>query len=446
MCCISDCHNLEWEALAPQLVGMMTLCCGCQDVFAALLPLYYASKLFGLAPYKYGKASVSETTLDVCGMAWAVFMCTLQLASLCALYDIQEVVSRKGNGDVRLLVLSCLSELLLHSIPLVAILSGILNRNKIIEILSKVKSIDQVLYPIYSIQVKMYKKTFINLLIALTVLMSYVLAVYVLAVLMTNMSYWLHIVYFKSDLTSILINVQFVSFVMLLKQRFQHVQKRLQNSVETWSGYIRFELSNCPERSTLKEMGAENGCKYLDVKPGALKHLSRRSHKINLRSRAECIRKLRIAYNDMHEVVETLNSVYGHLLLLDMTYNTIQMVFFLFETTEYMLHPSSHSNQDRMLALGDMFWSIVIALKIVSVCCVCESTHDAVRRLEAEIQKLLLGKSVEGDELHQLQMFASQLDHTKVVVSALGFYPVDMKLLYSVVGACTYYVAVLFGL
>ena len=68
---------------------------------------------------------------------------------------------------------------------------------------------------------------------------------------------------------------------------------------------------------------------------------------------------------------------------------------------------------------------------------------EEARRTGPVVHKLLLRQTLLRDISTELQLFSIQLLSNKVEFSAAGFFPVNLSLVYSMVGAATTYIIIL---
>jgi len=109
------------------------------------------------------------------------------------------------------------------------------------------------------------------------------------------------------------------------------------------------------------------------------------------------------------------------------------------------LTPKVRKPGDRNLLRGasSLSWVTQNLFRILSITASCFAAGEEARRTGTVVQKLLLRQSLLRDTSTQLQLFSLQLLINKVEFSAGGFFPVNLSLACSMVGAATTYIIIL---
>jgi hypothetical protein len=92
---------------------------------------------------------------------------------------------------------------------------------------------------------------------------------------------------------------------------------------------------------------------------------------------------------------------------------------------------------------SSMCWVMQTVARILYITASCSAAVEEARRTGTVVHKLLLRQSLLRDTSTQLQLFSIQLLNNKVEFSAGGFFPVNLSLAYSMVGAATTYTIIL---
>jgi gustatory receptor len=92
---------------------------------------------------------------------------------------------------------------------------------------------------------------------------------------------------------------------------------------------------------------------------------------------------------------------------------------------------------------SSLCWVTIFVVRILSITASCSAAGEEARRTGTVVHKLLLRQSLLRDTSTELQLFSIQLLNNKVEFSAGGFFPVNLSLACSMVGAATTYTIIL---
>jgi gustatory receptor len=163
------------------------------------------------------------------------------------------------------------------------------------------------------------------------------------------------------------------------------------------------------------------------------------------------IHTLRQTYSDLYDITESINGIYGYHLTFELAYDFVSFVSFLYYALEVL--SNAWKTGDRNLRREELImlevatslcWATQNFLRILSITASCFAAGDEARRTGTVVHKLLLRQTLLRDTLTELQLFSTQLLSNKVEFSAGGFFPINLSLVYSMVGAATTYIIILF--
>jgi hypothetical protein len=89
-------------------------------------------------------------------------------------------------------------------------------------------------------------------------------------------------------------------------------------------------------------------------------------------------------------------------------------------------------------------WITKTVVRILFITASCFAAGEESRRIGTVFHKLLLRQTLLRDTSTEIQLFSIQILNNKVEFSARGFFPVNLSLAYSMVGAATIYIIILF--
>jgi gustatory receptor len=162
------------------------------------------------------------------------------------------------------------------------------------------------------------------------------------------------------------------------------------------------------------------------------------------------IHTLRQIYSDLYDITEAVNGMYGYQITLELAYDFFFFVYNLYTTLDVLsiAMRTGESNPEEgstMSAVAPLLcWLILTVVTILSITASCFAAGEEARRTGTVVQKLLLRQSLLRDTLKELKLFSIQLQCNKVEFIAGGFFPVNLSLPYSMVGAAITYIIILF--
>ena len=461
------------------------------DVFSAILPLYYVSRLLGLASYSY-KTHPSTNSAgpirngnnsDTCGVQkqfqtskCAVVYTGVMLVALLSwlVYSlvwsiVYEFPSVKLTYAVTQTMTLCLSE----ATAVVGLgLEITCNRRRIIEITSKLTQVDGIL---------MCNNNRSHKQVRGVVILELVLFIFLLLV-RHGYDLWsrggkqcLYVfIRFLVHFISTIMIVQFVTLTYVLKQRFHCVNRELAlfgnvcgrvNGLENVEvevtrrkfGFLKPLNSSSvplahdkPSSDSPDQSSTAVSVFISDTKIGHLPSASS-STEFSSQSRpqhAANMHTLRCVYAILYDLGGLVESAYGFQLLLAMAYIFFSVVKYF----HLVMISNLSSHQGNMSAAhvdGILPFMCVVSIHIASVLWVtasCSSACCEAFRTATVVNKLLLIQALSSDVSAELERFSQQLLHSKLQFTAFGFFSLDFTFLYGFVGGATTYIVILLQL
>ena len=162
------------------------------------------------------------------------------------------------------------------------------------------------------------------------------------------------------------------------------------------------------------------------------------------------IHTLRQTYSDLYDITESINGIYGYQIILELAYDFFFFVSCLYYVLEVKSNvkktgdPNPSGEETIMLEVASsLCWVTQSLVRILSITASCFAAGEEARRTGTVVHKLLLRQTLLRDTSTELQLFSVQLLNNKVEFSAGGFFPVNLSLVYSMVGAATTYIIIL---
>jgi gustatory receptor len=249
--------------------------------------------------------------------------------------------------------------------------------------------------------------------------------------------------------------VQYINIIQILRHRFRNLNQQLAKCCDSKSrisdhSLIKFrrgkDLLHIP--TTLTASGANNLRDIPKTQNYTLTEISVPISKTQL-DEVSRIHTLRQTYSDLYDISESINGIYGYQIVLELAYDFFAFVYNLYTTLDILLNvkKTGEGNQleeDSISLVVATSWITLIVVRILSITASCFAASEEARRTGTVVHKLLLPQTLQQDTSTELQLFSVQLLSNKVEFSAGGFFPVNLSLAYSMVGAATTYIIILF--
>ena len=461
------------------------------DVYSATLPLYYVSRLLGLASYSYkthpstnpAVPNRNRNNSDTCGVEkefhtskCAVVYTGLMLVALLSwlVYSlvwsiVYEFSSVKLTYTVTQIITLCLAGITSVVCLGLEITS---NRRRLIEITTKLTYVDGILL---RNNTKVHKKVRGFVILELVLFIFLLLVRHGYELWSRGGKLYLHVfVRFFFHLISTITIVQFVTFTYVLKQRFHCVNRQLAlfgdicgrvNGLEIFEvAFTKHNFgfptplksasvplahdmpsSDSPDQSSTAVSVFVSGTK-IGHPPSASS-----SAEFPLQSRpqhAKNMHNLRCVYTILYDLGGLVESAYGFQLLLAMAYIFFSVVKYF----HLVMISNLSSHQGNMSAAhvdGILPFVCVVSIHIANVLWITASCNFACReavRTTTVVNKLLLIQTLSSDVSAELERFSQQLLHSKLQFTAFGFFSLDFTFLYGFVGGATTYIVILLQL
>ena len=458
------------------------------DVYSATLPLYYVSRLLGLASYRYkthpptnpagpirnrnnsdtcvvekeiqtSKCAVVYTgVMLVALLIWLIYFVVWKI-----LYDFPDM---KVTYAVTQIITLCISAATTAASLGLELMS---NRKRLKKIMLKLNQVDKILMPDAN---NVHKKTSRLVLLELVVFVFLLLARHGYELWSRGGNEYISaIIRFVIHFMSTVMIIQFVTFTHMLKQRFRCVNRQLSllgdnDDQGTSLGIVKVEFKHqkldvaaaqntvvvqhaddIPSSNSLEQASTATSIFQSDAEMGHLSSVSS-SKKFRSQSRPQDvanIHTLRRVHNILYDISCLVNSVYGLQLLLAMAYifTSVVKYFHMVMISNVRAQPDklSTSRVDGILPLMCLV-SIHIA-NVLWITASCSSACCEAVRTTTVVNKLLLIQTLSSDVSAELERFSQQLLHSKLQFTAFGFFSLDFTFLYGFIGGATTYIVIL---
>jgi len=390
----------------------------------ALQPLLYLCKIFGLSPFSYtddkqtGATKLMSLPSDVFWCV-AVFICYLTnfALSMSALFY---------HDPVKLYVAAVMYKLssLLSCTIVVSLLSTFKRRN-LLQILVLISEVDQVLYKDAERQM-LYKKTrtiIVKELLIISLLLVPLQICYYYSYPKPNiMKYYVLLIEIFGNMSLILMVIQFTTIVLILRQRYKHVNKLFNCHSDLWIEGTKSEVKNILLLADMKSCILSNHT----TKYGRHQILEQRQ-----------------IYSTLHDTVHLVNSYFGVPVLMFMFWLFIAVVHLSYLCVWMIATAIKEGKQpeEYMWTALHFIWCVLCVLVLLLIVLSCQSTTEECNKAQILVEKLMLRSGLGCETVNELRFLSLQLNNMKVSFSAGGFFTLDLPFVHSFVAViCTYLV------
>ncbi|KAJ9595087.1 hypothetical protein L9F63_013613 [Diploptera punctata] len=414
--------------------------------FKTITSIYILSKILGLCPWSLQSNNGNvEFSASVLGITYTVIMFLVFL--LWQIYIISwriayDYIGASFTYIVPQLVTICSSSLTALSALLVAVTIG---RNDMKNLMYKISQVDKSMFPNNYVHYKKGRNVLtvevIVLLLVTGALYGYDLVIW-FGVKGDNYVIYRGLVYLINALTI----MQYVNFVNLLQHRFAVLNKQInaamefQMNIRSKINHVDYTHSFGSDRNSVAPLEISN------IFKDEISLSEEKSTTTNTRDEEiASIHKYREIYAILYDASCLINSIYGVQNLLQFITIFIVIVkglYFLLTTLEDPSVTKVNSDMQFHAAMLVFLWAVYHALQLFWISISCHRTCTEANMTGAVVQKLILRK-LDYETTIELNSFANQLLHTRILFTALGFFSVNLNVLCSISGAVMTYTIIL---
>lgn len=430
------------------------------DIYSAISPLYYLSKILGLAPFYYrSEKPEGRIQISLLGTLHSCFMCSVLMALLVVLFKWH--LEKEFEKYSLITDFVSLSDSIVSSLGVIIsyALCATINRRRIKKLLFLLSQVDTYLVK----TVNSYKTVCVSLIVG--IVLSFLMHVCCIIVDSTDRShvenYEAHFIYCLFSIIGMTTCSQFVYAALLLKHRFRVLNEDLLMVFDIEDEDVLDDMQLLePMSRTISKTGLEEqtSCQESLHQTSAFEELNcsdskhSNSEQINELSDSEDWKRsvkitvIREVHFILCEASELTNSIFQVQILVGSIEIFLKITVCLYGSLTYVtglftceLYSPSKWN---MLAVF-LMWATINLSKLIAVTASCDAASEQANHAAVLVQKLLVVQSLHPETTAELQVFSQQLLHRKVRFTACGFFPIDFTLLYNMAGSVTTYLIIL---
>jgi len=416
----------------------------------------------GLAPFSYSnKVSVhtkqkkSTKSLLSPNVLWSFFVFLIQLTGSTSLM-IWSILYDCRKYTLSVIIPDTLTTLTMCSICFASLIRAVFNRRRMEILMMNFTAIDQILLTENCDRV--YRKTRRILLLELSLLFPLLVGFYCYQVYVwtEGTSYIFIIAKDLANLSNVIMVIQYTNIMQLLRHRFRNLNQQLAKCCDNKSrikDHRLIKFRSGINRLHIKPTHTASTANNLTDIPTTQNYmLSDISVPISNTGPDEIsrIHTLRKTYSDLYDITESINGIYGYQITLELAYDFVSFVSFLYYALEALSNAKNTGDHNvrgeeriTLEVVCSLCWVTLTCVRILSITASSFAAGEEARRTGTVVHKLLLRQSLLRDTSAELQLFSIQLLSNKVEFSAGGFFPVNLSLVYGMVGAAITYIIIL---
>jgi hypothetical protein len=301
---------------------------------------------------------------------------------------------------------------------------SVIKRKMFLEIIDHISEVDNKIQYTLQEQTYMNRKVFLNVLpqiILLTVIQSVLTAYYVYSV--ADVPYYItviEIIEYITDVCNTLFLFQFVNLVFIVKQRYTHLNKRLNNwIIVTMSRQISWMEENETCIRFHRTVGHVNANVVSVSNVGNIERTLKQTN----------IYLLRQIYSELYDIICLINGTYGVPILANLCWLLTSVLCTLYKAV---------INLDK-----DITYTIMCTALFFIVTYFCHTATNEAFSSGILVQKLLLEGNCRNGCVKELKMFSLQLQVMKIEYTACGFFSLNLNLFASFVSVIVSYIVIM---
>jgi len=301
---------------------------------------------------------------------------------------------------------------------------SVIKRRKFLEILENVSEVDNKIRYTLQEETSMNRKIMFNIIseITLLTLIQGTLIIYVLYNFASEPYYIIviQVISCVPDICNAIILFQFVTLVFIIKQRYSHLNKRLNNWV---SGAVSLNKANVRCRQFDKSVDQVNITRLFVSSVGNMEGTLKKTD----------IHLLRQIYSELYDITCLINDTYGIPVLAATCWMLTGVVYNLYETLISF----------EIWGVSDVLYAITYSIFFFKVTLICHKATNEARSSSILVQKILLMGNCRNECIEELKMFSLQLQVMTNEYTASGFFSLNLSFFASVYSVIVSYIVIL---
>ena len=413
------------------------------DLYSAIKPLYYMSKLMGLAPFIYIQGTCAKITLIKSSWLGNIYSFSLMLLIIAC--KAGTLIGRIYYIYPKLVMTLTVTDFMIWVSSGICMLASFIvattfGQMKLFRILKMISYIDEILLADVS---NNYRKISLFLKAQLILLYSIVggICIYDYYVKTSQVGnrllFYIPMIYLNF-LVMYTIIAQFVNLILLIWHRYKVLNSYL------FSKYKFGKITKTCQVNA-SHISLHNGRKAMKNKSQLDLEIEKHpSHVLTFTQ----LHTLRILHNLLYDCSELVSSMYGFQIMLEMVNSVIRTTTSLYYSVTFAVQAFSYNGSEDITKQKHIFvlntcWIPILFMKMTSVSLTCHLASSEANQTAILLQKLLLIDNIDQNVKVEIQEFIQQVHNQKLGFKACGFFKIDLSMLRALVVAVFTYLLIL---
>jgi hypothetical protein len=409
--------------------------------------LYYISKIAGLAPFCFTVSSDEGVNINtsihsnIVSVAWTLLILSMLLGGSVCYFS---AMVSSGDTSAHYITFFVVSVPLSILMALLAICMNLtVNRRKFCELCKKLNDIDRALFK-YGVSER-------NIWFNIQMVVLLLVVVPWLCVdgwlWRERMSVTGEATARLSHLIQLLVVIQFCKLTQFVRQSLNTLNKALSINIE-------YEYERCniiSKEFTNDRFSDANSVNIIPIteRLSRTQHLTSieqvSQHKVtSVKSVKVCnLLEIRRIYGKIYEIVGCINSIYGFSVLLELVRNVLSVIVNVLHILQILNVSTVYGHPFYLFIFLQTFWILFFISREMAITVSCHMTTSEAKKIQDNVQCILLRQHVRTEILEQLKMFSTQLTVNRIEFTAFGFFTLNLSTLSTFIASVITYIVVL---
>ncbi|KAJ9598997.1 hypothetical protein L9F63_010520 [Diploptera punctata] len=408
------------------------------ELFLTVKPLFYASKLFGLAPISkkclFEEEEMTKKqffrnsdTIYTSTLIILIFVSTIFVFVNITPHTKEDELSNLGMHFLDFLIMG-LATIINLTVSLIKVPNEMSKAFKKLTFLGEYLKIKGKRFSNYAKFIR--RETYFVIIFYLVLWLTDVF------IWCNNDCYWNMYVMMEDilNLVNVIVMLQFIDFVLLIRKCIQEINNSL-----TYSEMVVTDNLTESQWKLINKMyiyinnNRDYNEQHLSRATGLYYH-SQYNRNFN---ESSCISALRVMQDTLCDVAMSVNSMYGLQVLVIFVTNFIQSTSNLNYFIINISPIRESSIQNVLLCISSLFWSVVHFMALFFIVMPCNLVSKESEQTAHLLQKILLMPDIKHTAALEIQQFAQQVMVRKLQFTAYDFFTLNYSILVSIIGGIT---------
>jgi hypothetical protein len=254
-----------------------------------------------------------------------------------------------------------------------------------------------------------------------------------------------------AHLIQLLVIVQFCKLAQSLRRSLMILNTALSETSEDGLKAPLIAAKGCPDNGCWKAnyIGITPVFRHMPAKPylANIENVSQDMLISNRFTRTCNLLQMRHIYVQIYEAANYVNYIYGLPVLLELVRNILAVIVNILQINAILRNPAEQSSiyghPSYALPLFAVCWIVMLLSREVAITLSCHMATSQAKKLQDNVQFILLRQHIRPETLEQLKLFSAQLTVNRIEFTAFGFFTLNLSTLSTFTASVMTYVVVL---